>query len=246
MAGYGSYGSYDDDHLNKPLPPTLTASPAPMDADSRQPTLPFRQDTIDSGSHYSQRGNTLPPARQDTYTSSVYSSQPTAYGGAYGASTPAPAAAPSVLSSAPPYSAAPSYTSQQNLGTTQQHSAASVSPSSSVNANPFDTPFDDHAASSRQNLTGMGSHDTEHGIPLQDRGKDPADDLDHVYEAPKKSKKQGVRFGELGMFSSHKNRIPWVVYIFSAIQIGVFIGELIDNCKARPTNTAVDRHRSAY
>lgn len=222
MANYGSYDNYD--HLNKPLPPPLTASPAPMDVDNRQPTLPFRQDTV-SSSHYSQRGNTIPPSssyppRQDTYSSSVHS-QPTAYGGAYGAPTPAPAE--SVYSGAPPSYA--SYTSQQHLGTPQP--AANVSPVSTVN--PFDTPFDDNAASSRQNLTAMGSSDT--AIPLQDRAaKDPTDDNDHVYEAPRRRKKQGVRFGELGMLGAGTNRIPWVVYIFTIAQIGVFIGEIIDNC----------------
>ncbi|KAF3770772.1 rhomboid-domain-containing protein, partial [Cryphonectria parasitica EP155] len=68
-------------------------------------------------------------------------------------------------------------------------------------------------------------------IPLQDRtNKDQMDDADHVYEAPKKRpKKQGVRFGELGMFGAYANRIPWVVYIFTFVQISVFIGELADN-----------------
>lgn len=233
MADYGGYHSQD--HLNKPLPPQLSvspaplsASPAPMDHDDRQPTLPFRQDTVSSGSHYSQRGNTLPPSssyppRQDTYSSSVHT-QPTAYSGAYAAPTPAPAASI--------YSEPPSYTSQQHLGA--QHPAANVSPISSHSGNPFETPFDDNAASSRQNLTGMGS--TDNAIPLQDRaGKGPGDDNDHVYEAPnRKKKKQGVRFGELGMFGAYGNRIPWVVYIFTAIQIGVFIGELIDNCESCP------------
>lgn len=224
MANYGSYDNYD--HLNKPLPPPLTASPAPMDVDNRQPTLPFRQDTVAS-SHYSQRGNTLPPSssyppRQDTFSSSVHS-QPTAYGGAYGAHTPAPAE--SVYSGVPP-----SYTSQQHLGA-QQPVAANVSPVSTVN--PFDTPFDDNAASSRQNLTGMGSSDN--AIPLQDRAaKDPTDDNDHVYEAPRRKKKQGVRFGELGMLGAGTNRIPWVVYIFTVAQIAVFIGEIIDNCNVGP------------
>lgn len=230
MAGYGSY----DDHLNKPLPIPMSASPAPMDAhDNRQPTLPFRHDTVVSNgaasSVYSQRGNTLPPEssyppRQDTYTSaatrqdtfaSAVSRQPTGYSSAYGA----------------PASEPPSYTSNQHLGTQYPPAAQhNISPVSSANANPFDTPFDDHAASSRQNLTGMASGSND--IPLQDRAvKSPTDEPDHVYEAPRKrSKKQGVRFGELGMFGAYGNRIPWVVYIFTVVQIGVFIGELIDNC----------------
>lgn len=77
---------------------------------------------------------------------------------------------------------------------------------------------------------------SQNAIPLQDRnGKDAVSEMeDHVYEAPKRretKKKQGVRFGELGMFGAYGNRIPWVVYIFSIAQIGVFIGELADNGK---------------
>lgn len=76
---------------------------------------------------------------------------------------------------------------------------------------------------------------SQNAIPLQDRnGKDAVSEMeDHVYEAPKRKekKKQGVRFGELGMFGAYGNRIPWVVYIFSIAQIGVFIGELVDNGK---------------
>lgn len=75
----------------------------------------------------------------------------------------------------------------------------------------------------------------QNAIPLQDRnGKDATSEMeDHVYEAPKKKekRKQGVRFGELGMFGAYGNRIPWVVYIFTVAQIGVFIGELVDNGK---------------
>lgn len=243
---------YDSDHLNKPLPPPMTASPAPMDDDHRQPTLPFRQDTVTSASQYSQRGNTLHegveypprqntydsaagsqypprqntydsaagsqyPPRQLTYSSSVHSSQPTAYGGAY--DTPSPVPAASLLAETP------SYTGQQHLGTMQN--APSVSPVSNRSGNPFDTPFDDNEASSRQHLAGA--------IPLQDRAasKDPMADDDHVYEAPRKrNKKQGVRFGELGMFGAYGTGIPWVVYIFTFVQIAVFIGELADNCKS--------------
>lgn len=196
-----------------------------MDHDSRQPTLPFRQDTVSSA--YSTRGNTLPansqyPPRQDTYSSSVHS-QPPAYAGAGAAGSY--------------YANAPSYTGQQHLGT--QQPSYDASPLSATSASPFETPFDDPASSSRQNLNERtASSDNMYGqnaIPLQDRnGKDAVSEMgDHVYEAPKKrgKKKQGVRFGELGMFGAYGNRIPWVVYIFTAAQIGVFIGELVDNGK---------------
>lgn len=230
MASY-----YPNDNLNKPLPPPLTTSPAPIDHASRSNTMASRQDTIaSSSSHYSQRGNTMPlnsqfpPARQDTYSSSVFS-QPTAY---YGHS---PAPQPSI------YSNPPDYVGQQHLGSHTQN----ISPSSPLEPD-FDDPYASKSnASSRQYLNNQNTpyqasspqHSAEDGlnagaIPLQDRAaKDPTDDVDHVYEAPRrsKSKKQGVRFGELGMLGSYGNRIPWVVYIFTAAQIGVFIGEIIKN-----------------
>lgn len=75
-------------------------------------------------------------------------------------------------------------------------------------------------------------------IPLEPQGpnRQPIKDAemqDHVYEAPqrKKSRKRRVRFGELGMLGSNSKRIPWVVYIFTVIQVAVFIGEIVKNCK---------------
>ncbi|ROW06072.1 hypothetical protein VMCG_04507 [Cytospora schulzeri] len=211
MAGNNYYGQ---DHLNKPLPPPLTQYPSRQDTfASAVPTLP-----------------TIPQDRQNTYSSSAY--------------TPAPA--PSMYSNAPSYSSPPSYTTEQHLGT--QPTGQDVSPASHQSASPFDTAFDDHAypatayqsaSSSRQHLTeqdtvyrspsddNLHSHDA---IPLQDRNaKDPTEDIDHVYEAPRRNKKQGVGFGELGMFGAYSNRIPWVTYIFTVAQIGVFIGEIAQN-----------------
>ncbi|KKY30119.1 putative rhomboid family membrane protein [Diaporthe ampelina] len=262
-----SHDYYSEDHLNKPLPPPLSASPAPMDG-------PHRQDTVGSyaSSQYSQRGNTIPahqayPARSDTYASAVpslpsippqhrqdtYSSSVYTAPAPYGAPAASSAPAPSLYSNAPSYSNPPSYTTQQHLGT--QPPGQNPSPVSAKSVSPFDTVFDDHAypatsyqsaTSSRQHLTGQdtsyhggnGSPSDDRGhpqdaIPLQDRGaKDPNDDLDHVYEAPQRrrtERKQGVRFGELGMFGAYGNRIPWVVYIFTVVQVGVFIGEVAKN-----------------
>lgn len=231
--------------------------------ESRQPTLPFRQDTLAS-SYYSQRGNTLPansqyPIRQDTAPPlpSQYPSRqntdfsahslPSAYAGAGASSNPEqyPArqnTSHSVHSQSTAYAGAaggyyadePSYTGQQHLG--NQQPAHDASPHSATPASPFDTPFDD-PKSSQQNLNDRsGSHGDMYGqnaIPLQDRsGKDAVSEMDdHVYDAAPKKKKQGVKFGELGMFGAYGNRIPWVVYIFTVIQIGVFIGELVDNGK---------------
>lgn len=241
MASY-----YPNEHLNKPLPPPLSASPAPIDASQRSDTMPSRQDTLAS-SHYSQRGNTLPmssqfpPARNDTYTSSVYT-QPTAYYGDASAHPPLPQASI--------YSNPPDYVGQQHLGSSPH--------SQNISTSPYETDLDDHYASkplpsSRQysndahaplGYPGSSSQHSpsedalhENAIPLQDRNaKDQGADVDHVYEAPRRkaSKKQGVRFGELGMLGSYGNKIPWVVYIFTAAQIGVFIGEIIQNGIAPP------------
>lgn len=261
MAGNEYYGQ---DHLNKPLPPPLSTSPAPMDEGHRHNTfdsqMPYRQDTTysNTSSHYSQRGNTIQahptaqyPSRQDTFASAVPTlpTIPQDRQNTYSSSQYTPAPAPSMYSNAPSYSNPPSYTTEQHLGT--QLPEQGVSPASNVSASPFDTVFDDHAypanayqsaSSSRQHLTGqdatygatsdenLHSHDA---IPLQDRNaKDPADDIDHVYEAPRQTrtpKKQGVGFGELGMFGAYNNRIPWVTYIFTLAQIGVFIAEIAQN-----------------
>ncbi|KAI1845439.1 hypothetical protein JX266_008534 [Neoarthrinium moseri] len=66
------------------------------------------------------------------------------------------------------------------------------------------------------------------------------DSTDHVYDAPAGAGaatahgpgqstrgRGGVRFGELGMLGAGKRRIPVFVYLFSVIQIAVFIGELV-------------------
>lgn len=124
---------------------------------------------------------------------------------------------------------------------------------------PFDTVFDDNVypVNSRYDPTASTSDMTQHGlyqqdtgyygdgrtpnpsedIPLQDRPKDGDPDLinDHVYDAPegarskRRKKNKKVPLGALGMFGADKKRIPWVVYIFTVAQIGVFIGEVIQN-----------------
>lgn len=62
------------------------------------------------------------------------------------------------------------------------------------------------------------------------------DSTDHVYDAPaggrlpdaeRSAGKGRIRFGELGMLGSGKKRIPIFVYLFSIIQIAVFIGEMV-------------------
>lgn len=151
----------------------------------------------------------------------------------------------------------PPYSPQPHHPVAANHPPRPVSPLNAPTPSPFDTPFDDHVypasshqtpSSSRQQLS---QQDTDyHGlsrvpsdemaynhptddIPLQNRPKDlDGNDIDHVYEAPRRRKsKKAVRFGELGMLGSNTKRIPWVVYIFTVAQIGVFIGEIVKNGK---------------
>lgn len=79
-------------------------------------------------------------------------------------------------------------------------------------------------------------------IPLQDRmGKDADPELnDHIYDDPnggrkrRKEKKPQIGLGQLGMFGSDRKRIPWVCYIFTIAQVGVFIGEIAQNGEFQP------------
>ncbi|KAK4147096.1 uncharacterized protein C8A04DRAFT_34311 [Dichotomopilus funicola] len=76
-------------------------------------------------------------------------------------------------------------------------------------------------------------------IPLQDHAQhSPLKDTemqDHVYDSPGGSggrQRNGrVRFGELGMLGSGSGRkkIPFVVYLLTIAQVGVFIGEIVRN-----------------
>lgn len=149
----------------------------------------------------------------------------------------------------------PSYSSHQRLETADRppQSVSPLSTTADPSSSPFDTPFDDHVYPASSHQTPSSSHhqlsqqDTEyHGlsrvpsdemaynqptddIPLQDRANKYSDGNDHVYEAPQRRKSRKVRFGELGMFGSNKKRIPWCVYIFSIVQVAVFIGEIVKN-----------------
>ncbi|KAI1749240.1 rhomboid-domain-containing protein [Xylaria castorea] len=73
-------------------------------------------------------------------------------------------------------------------------------------------------------------------IPLQQQNKPLGylnESTDHVYDAdpaPRRhgtTKKKGLGYGQLGMLGSDKKRIPIIVYLFSIIQIAVFIAELV-------------------
>jgi hypothetical protein len=84
------------------------------------------------------------------------------------------------------------------------------------------------------------NHPTD-DIPLQNRQKQDVDANDHVYQAPPRQqqpRKGLVQFGQLGMFGADAKRITWVVYIFTIIQIAVFIAELVKNGKFELENFA--------
>ena len=119
-------------------------------------------------------------------------------------------------------------------------------------------PFD--ASSAYQ---GYGRHSPNNGeygpddIPLQDRaGKGPGfvDVEDHIYDDPnanpdgerrkrRRRKPRKVEMGELGMFNaSNKKRIPWFVYVMTAAQIGVFIGEIIKNGELTKSRSGTKTH----
>ncbi|KAK7751345.1 hypothetical protein SLS62_006751 [Diatrype stigma] len=103
-------------------------------------------------------------------------------------------------------------------------------------------------------------------IPLQSQNKtpqahvvgaplEPMDSNDHVYDTAERGGRRGgaaggaaagrgigkLHFGELGMLGSgEKRRIPFMVYLFTLIQIGVFIGELVKaaNLTGTPIQTS--------
>ncbi|KAK5636003.1 hypothetical protein RRF57_011715 [Xylaria bambusicola] len=147
---------------------------------------------------------------------------------------------PSIAPSGPP----PSYTTNQPYQPHQQGQTP---------ASPFETVFDDHVypTQSRPTSDSMGTsqqsfaQDTRyHGpnspggddIPLRQHNKPPGylnDSTDHVYDADPAPRRRntnaarGLRFGQLGMLGSDRKKIPIVVYLFSIIQIAVFIAELV-------------------
>lgn len=74
---------------------------------------------------------------------------------------------------------------------------------------------------------------------IQDPNQPPKDIemSDHVYESAgasrgsRRKKPRKVGLGELGMFGADKKRIPFVVYFMTAVQVGVFIGQVVRNGK---------------
>lgn len=158
----------------------------------------------------------------------------------------------------PTASPAPAYGSRNDFGSPAPYanepaSHSGQNPFNTVfddNVYPVNSRQDPNASTSDMSQQGFYQQDTGyygHGrpgassqdIPLQDRPGDKHHDdpemlNDHVYDAPggsrrRRHKKKKVQLGQLGMIGADKKRIPWVVYIFTVAQVGVFIGELIQN-----------------
>ncbi|KAI0976501.1 hypothetical protein F4678DRAFT_228402 [Xylaria arbuscula] len=155
---------------------------------------------------------------------------------------------PSIAPSGPP----PSYHTTQPYQPPQQGTTP-ASPFETV----FDDHVYPTQNPSRPPLDSLGSsqqsfaHDTRYNgagspagspigtddIPLRQHNKTPGylnDSTDHVYDADpaprrrKNASSRGLQFGQLGMFGSeNKKSFPIVVYLFSIIQVAVFIAELV-------------------
>ncbi|KAL2160568.1 hypothetical protein VTH06DRAFT_1256 [Thermothelomyces fergusii] len=144
-------------------------------------------------------------------------------------------------------SSSPYYPTPAPSSDSRQHLAPGDRPPQGGSPSPFDTVFDDHVypASAHSSMDRLNQQDTGYyshspvshdDIPLQSRQHLPPKDVeiqDHVYDAPqpKKSRRGRVGFGELGMLGSGRKKIPFVVYFFTLIQVGVFIGEIVKNAK---------------
>ncbi|TGJ86673.1 hypothetical protein E0Z10_g2095 [Xylaria hypoxylon] len=154
---------------------------------------------------------------------------------------------PSIAPSGPP----PSYTTNQPYQHHQQ-STTPASPFETVfddHVYPSQTqtrPALDSVSTSQQSFAqdtryhGSGSPGgspvSADEIPLRQHNKPPGylnDSTDHVYDADPTPRTRGattgrgIHFGQMGMFGSNKTRIPIVVYLFSIIQVAVFIAELV-------------------
>ncbi len=153
-----------------------------------------------------------------------------------------------------PGSIAPSYHTEapSRIPSTRTHDITSP-------VSPFEAPFDDHVypATSTSNRfdsqstlggdtryygQGGGGHlepsnSYQDNIPLREHPglsqKDNAS-TDHVYDAPVAPAhlEEGRKKGRIsGMFMNRKTRIPWITYLLTAVQVGVFIGEIAKNGK---------------
>lgn len=141
------------------------------------------------------------------------------------------------------------------------HSTQSVSPITSPFDGPFDSRYD-YSSSSHQNSAGQpaptGYDDTgyygassqrqgherysstdhngdpfrdHNAIPLQAHGKMDGSPTRYQADPEGRMYAQGHEKKKKGWFSG---RVTWVVYILTAVQIGVFVGELIKQGIPRP------------
>jgi hypothetical protein len=119
-------------------------------------------------------------------------------------------------------------------------------------ASPFEGPFDDHVypasrAPSQNSQNSFQNQDTAYirpggakpqdsqdnfrdSIPLRNQGTKDGSPTDHVYDVGENAGIEGRRKPPrgFGMFGSDgKNRTAWAVWLFTTVQIAVFIGELI-------------------
>lgn len=227
-------------YFNEPSP---GSTPAPPYQATAQPDY-----SVPDSSIYPPGVINSGPSHQTPYSPSDISYNPTA---AHAGSSNQVPFSPNDIS----YTPAGSYNNNNNI-----NNPANQNTQGRPDQSPFDTVFDDNAypMNSRptpgsstgdlgqQNLyqdTGYyGGASNGHGqeeIPLQNQPHKDVEMNDHVYDAPggsgrrpgTKSKKGKVRLGELGMMGSNKKRIPWVVYIFTLIQVGVFIAEIVRNAQ---------------
>ncbi|KAI1739989.1 rhomboid-domain-containing protein [Xylaria scruposa] len=155
---------------------------------------------------------------------------------------------------APSTNPPPSYTSQPyQQGAPKQSGHVGATPTSPFET-VFDDhvyPSQTHPPSSSLDTSQQSfAHDTRyHGagspggspvgtdeIPLRQQNKPLGylnESTDHVYDAEPTTRRRGATkskalgFGQLGMLGSDRKRIPIIVYLFSVIQIAVFIAELV-------------------
>ncbi|KAI9898325.1 hypothetical protein N3K66_006685 [Trichothecium roseum] len=244
------YSDHNDRRYYGEQPP-LVNSPSPVSQfDPRQGTSAA---ATPAPSYHTYQQNQAPPYPPERDASSVY--PPTVYSGVNRQDTIAsqnpnshwlpPVASPSPITSPPPIN-----------GPQDLPPRTSPSPFDTVfddNAYPMNS-RQNLAAGSTSDMSQRGFYqDTSYGgaygqqnrplnstddIPLQDRAHkdaDPEMDLnDHVYDDPNAGKRRRKRdkkvpLGGFGMFGSDKKRIPWVCYIFTVAQVGVFIGEIVRN-----------------
>lgn len=130
--------------------------------------------------------------------------------------------------------------SQGAMGTANQHSFAQDTSYHSAGRGDASSPLGDDIP-----LRNQANPNNKNGAA----GAVAMDSTDHVYDAEggpsgagagagARTRRRGkglVGFGELGMAGAEKRRIPFMVYLITAVQIGVFIGEMVKAAKLTGT-----------